>query len=417
MTQILFRGASVLDVTAGVLLEGNEVLVEGNRIKEVSDRPIRAASDAVVQLHGRVLMPGLIDAHVHIYLSELNLTLMADMPASYVVARSGPTMRAMLERGFTSVRDNGGADWGIREAVNSGVLAGPRLFIAGRVISQTGGHGDYRSRTVSGAQSCTCCSGLDMFAHVVDGVPAVLHAARDELRKGADHIKIMISGGVASPHDPLESLQFTDDEIRAAVQAAGSWGKYTAAHAYSAPAIRRGVECGVRSIEHANLIDECTAKFVAEHHAFVIPTLVTYDSMARRGRDLGLSDKTLEKNRKVLEAGLHSLEICKAAGVELGFGTDLLGPLQEDQSREFLIRAEALSPVEVIRSATVTNARLMGKESEIGAIRPGALADLLVVEGNPLKDLNVLQDQGAHISMIMKGGVFYKSCASLGARL
>ena len=411
MTQILFRGGSVLDAAAGVLLEGHDVLVEGDRIKEVSDRSIRATNAAVIQLHGRVLMPGLIDAHVHIYLSELNLTLMSGIPVSYVVARSGPAMRAMLDRGFTSVRDNGGADWGIREAVNSGVLDGPRLFIAGRVISQTGGHGDYRSRTVSDSQPCNCCSGLDMFAHVVDGVPAVLHAAREELRKGADHIKIMISGGVASPHDPLESLQFTDDEIKAAVQAAESWGKYTVAHAYSAPAIRRGVECGVRSIEHGNLIDECTAKFVAEHHAFVVPTLVTYDSMARRGRELGLPEKTLEKNKKVLEAGLRSLEICKAAGVELGFGTDLLGPLQQDQSREFLIRAEVLSPVEIIRSATVTNARLMGKENELGVIRPAALADLLVVEGNPFKDLNVLQDQGAHILMIMKGGVFYKNCA------
>jgi imidazolonepropionase-like amidohydrolase len=213
----------------------------------------------------------------------------------------------------------------------------------------------------------------------------------------------------------LDSLQFTEEEIRAAVQAADSWGKYTAAHAYSAAAIRRGVLCGVRSIEHGNLIDEDTAQVVAEHHAFVVPTLVTYESMSRRGRELGLSEGTLQKNKKVLEAGLRSLEICKAAGVELGFGTDLLGPLQNDQSREFLIRAEALSPVEVIRSATVTNARLLGKEGELGVIQPGALADLLVVEGNPFEDLNVLQDQGAHISMIMKGGSFYKRCASLAA--
>jgi imidazolonepropionase-like amidohydrolase len=415
VSQILFRGASVLDPTAGVLLEGHEVLIEDDRIIEVSDRPIRAPKANVIQLHGQTLMPGLIDAHVHLYLSELNLTLMSGIPVSYAVARSGPAMRAMLNRGFTSVRDNGGADWGLREAVNTGVLEGPRLFIAGRVISQTGGHGDLRSRTISESSPCQCCSGLDMFAHIVDGVPEVLHVTREELRKGADHIKIMISGGVASPHDPLDSLQFTEEEIRAAVQAADSWGKYTAAHAYSAAAIRRGVLCGVRSIEHGNLIDEDTAQVVAEHHAFVVPTLVTYESMSRRGRELGLSEGTLQKNKKVLEAGLRSLEICKAAGVELGFGTDLLGPLQNDQSREFLIRAEALSPVEVIRSATVTNARLLGKEGELGVIQPGALADLLAVEGNPFEDLNVLQDQGAHISMIMKGGSFYKRCASLAA--
>jgi imidazolonepropionase-like amidohydrolase len=328
VTQILFRGGSVLDADAGVLLEGHDVLVEEDRIKEVSDRPIHAANAAVVPLRGRVLMPGLIDAHVHIFLSELNLAVMAGLPASYFAARSGPAMRAMLDRGFTSVRDNGGADWGIREAVNSGILEGPRLFLAGRVLSQTGGHGDFRSRTLSESQFCNCCSGLDLFAHIVDGVPAVLRAAREELRKGADHIKIMISGGVASPYDPLESLQFTEDEIKAAVQAAESWGRYAAAHAYSSAAIQRGVKCGVRSIEHGNLIDEGTARMVAEHHAFVVPTLVTYDSMAREGRKLGLSEGSLAKNKKVLDAGLRSLEICKGAGVELGFGTDLLGPLQ-----------------------------------------------------------------------------------------
>ena len=214
----------MLDANAGVLLEGHEVLVEDDRIKEVSDRPIHAAHAAVTHLQGCVLMPGLIDAHVHIFLSELDLTRMAGLPATYVAARSGPAMRAMFARGFTTVRDNGGADWGIRQAVDSAIMHGPRLFIAGRVISQTGGHDDFRSRTDAGVQFCSCCSGLDLFAHVVDGVPAVLHAAREELRKGADHIKIMISGGVASPHDPLESLQFTEEEIKAAVQAGRGMG-------------------------------------------------------------------------------------------------------------------------------------------------------------------------------------------------
>jgi imidazolonepropionase-like amidohydrolase len=228
------------------------------------------------------------------------------------------------------------------------------------------------------------------------------------LRKGADHIKIMISGGVASPYDPLESLQFTEEEIKAAVDSATNWGKYVAAHAYSAPAIRRGVECGVRSIEHGNLVDESTATLMAERGAFVVPTLVTYDSMARRGRELGLSPSTLEKNKKVLECGLRSLEIFKSAGVEMGFGSDLLGILQPDQSREFLLRSEVLSPAEVIRSATITNARLLGREAELGIIRPGALADMLVVQGNPLQDLEVLQNQGASMPVIIQGGRFVK---------
>ena len=409
MTKFLFRGGSVLDVSAGVLLDGYQVLVEGNRIKEVSDQPIRTADPFVVDLRGRVLMPGLIDAHVHIYLSELDLTLIEDIPVTLAVAQAGPVLRAMLERGFTTVRDAGGADWGIREAVDSGILPGPRLLISGRVISQTGGHADFRSRTNGeNSNGCNCGNVLEMFAHLVDGVPSVLHAVREELRKGADHIKIMISGGVASPNDPLEGLQFTEEEIRAAVQTAEASGKYALAHAYSAAAIRRGVACGVRTIEHGNLIDECTARFVAERKSFVVPTLVTYDSMDRRGRDLGLPAKNLEKNKKVLSAGLRSLEICKAAGVEMGFGTDLLGVLRADQSREFLILAQVLSPAEVLRSATVTNARLLGKESEIGQIKAGALADLLIIDGNPLKDLNLLQDEGAHISAIMKNGEFFK---------
>lgn len=408
MTQFVFRGGSVLDAEAGMLLESHEVLVEGDRIKEVSDRPIHASNATEIKLHGQVLMPGLIDAHAHICLSELNLAKLSERPLSYVVACSARSLRELLDRGFTTVRDNGGADWGIKEAVNDGLFAGPRLFIAGRTLSQTGGHGDFRSRTDSNSEQCSCSTALGMLSQIVDGVPEVLRAAREELRKGSDHIKLMISGGVSSPHDPLESLQFTEEEIKAAVQVAESWGKYTAAHAYSAAAIRRGVQCGVRSIEHGNLIDESTAKLVAEHKAFVVPTLVTYDSMARCGRELGLSEKALEKNRKVLAAGLHSLEICKAAGIELGFGTDLLGPLQEDQSREFLIRAEVLPAAEVIRSATVINARLLGCEHELGAIRPGAMADLLVVNGNPLGDLGLLQNQGEHLSMIMKGGVFHK---------
>jgi imidazolonepropionase-like amidohydrolase len=408
LTSILFRGGAVLDTQAGILLEGHEVLVENDRIMEVSDRPIRSGDATVVDLQGQTLMPGLIDAHVHIYLSELDLTRLAEIPTSLTVARAAPILRGMLDRGFTSVRDNGGADWGIREAVNSNILAGPRLFIAGRVLSQTGGHGDYRSRTVGSSPAGHCCSGLGMFADVVDGTPAVLQAAREQLRKGADHIKIMISGGVASPYDPLESLQFTEEEIKAAVDSATNWGKYVAAHAYSAPAIRRGVECGVRSIEHGNLVDESTARLMAERGAFVVPTLVTYDSMSRRGRELGLSPSTLEKNKKVLDCGLRSLEIFKSAGVQMGFGSDLLGVLQPDQSREFLLRSEVLSPAEVIRSATTTNARLLGREAELGIIRPGALADMLVVQGNPLEDLEVLQNQGASMPVIIQGGRFVK---------
>ncbi|HEV2545731.1 MAG TPA: amidohydrolase family protein [Stellaceae bacterium] len=408
MGLLLFRRCNLLDPRSGEYQPNSEILVEGELIREVSDRPIRPAAADTIDVGGRTVLPGLIDAHIHVYLSEVNLHLLRDVPITLMAGRAATLMRAMLDRGFTTVRDTGGADFGIREAVEAGHLAGPRLFIAGQAISQTGGHGDFRSRA-AGPETCACCSGVGLVSRIVDGVPEMLRAVRDELRKGADHIKLMVSGGVASPNDPLDSLQFTEDEIRAAVGEAQAWKRYVCAHAYGADAIARAVRCGVRSIEHGNLIDRDTARLMSERGAFIVPTLVTYDAMRRRGDEFGLPPVSQEKNKIVLEAGLRSLEICQAAGVPIGFGTDLLGPLQVEQSREFLIRAEAMSPLEIIRSATIVNARLLQREGKLGVIAPGALADLLVVEGDPLKDLNRLQNAGAHLLAIMKGGRFHKN--------
>ncbi|HZS82253.1 MAG TPA: amidohydrolase family protein [Stellaceae bacterium] len=408
MGMLLFRRCNLLDPGSGEYRPNSEILIEGERIREVSERAIRSESAAVVDVGGRTVMPGLIDAHIHVYLSEVNLHLLEDVPLTLMAGRAATLMRAMLDRGFTTVRDTGGADFGIREAVETGHLVGPRLFIAGQGISQTGGHGDFRSRT-AGPQTCACCSGVSLISRIVDGVPEMLRAVRDELRKGADHIKLMVSGGVASPNDPLDSLQFTEAEIAAAVGEARAWKRYVCAHAYGADAIARAVACGVRSIEHGNLIDEPTARLMREKGAFIVPTLVAYDAMRRRGHEFGLPPVSQEKNKIVLEAGLRSLELCQAAGVPIGFGSDLLGQLQTDQSREFLIRAEAMSPLEIIRSATLVNARLLQREGELGVIAPGAFADLLVLDGDPLKDLGLLQDQGAHLRAIVKGGAFHKN--------
>jgi imidazolonepropionase-like amidohydrolase len=245
-------------------------------------------------------------------------------------------------------------------------------------------------------------------SRIADGVPEMLKAVRDELRKGADQIKLMVSGGVASQSDPLESLQFRVDEIEAAVEQATSWGTYVMAHAYSAAAIGRAVDCGVRTIEHGNLVDEAVARRMAERGAYIVPTLVTYECLQRRGPDYGLTPYSLQKNEIVLEAGLRSLELCRAAGVRIGFGTDLLGALQDEQCREFTIRAEAMPPHEVIRSATIVNAEIVRREGELGELVPGAYADLLVVDGDPYRDLGVLQNQGERIAGIMKDGRWYK---------
>jgi len=275
-TSYLFHGGRVLDPRHDALLEGIEVLIEGERIKEVADHPNTTAVPTRVDLRGRTLMPGLIDAHVHLLLAEVNLHLLEGVPLTLLAAKGATSAKAMLMRGFTTVRDTGGADFGMKQAFDIGLFDGPRLFISGMPISQTGGHGDFRRPTQT-AFECACCSGVAFAARIADGVPDMLRAVRDELRKGADQIKLMVSGGVASQADPLEGLQFRVDEIEAAVEEATRWGTYVCAHAYAAEAIRRAVSAGVRTIEHGNLIDEPTAQLMAERQAYLVPTLVTYD--------------------------------------------------------------------------------------------------------------------------------------------
>jgi imidazolonepropionase-like amidohydrolase len=408
MSSFLFSGGRLLDPRRGELLDGVEVLIEGERVKEISDRPIKSAGATRVELAGRTLMPGLIDAHLHVFLNEVNIGVLDAVPLTLLAINGSLALKASLMRGFTSVRDTAGGDFGIKAAVEQGLIEAPRLFISGQALSQTGGHGDFRKRTQR-ALGCDCCSGLAYTARIADGVPEVIKATRDELRKGADFIKIMVSGGVASQADPLDSLQYRMDEIQAAVEEATNWGKYVAAHAYSSQAVMRAVTAGVRTIEHGNLIDEPTAATMARKGAFLVPTLIAYDSMRRRGREYGLSEYSLQKNEVVLAAGLRSVELARNAGVKIGFGTDLLGQLQNDQCREFLIRAELMKPAEIIYSATIVNAEILQRAGELGELVPGAFADLIVIDGDPLADLNLFQDEGRHLSAIMKGGRFYKN--------
>jgi imidazolonepropionase-like amidohydrolase len=408
MAVIIFANAAVVDGTRSEPRESHHVLVEGDRIKEVSDRPISCAGATTMDLAGRFLMPGLIDAHVHVIAVDAALARLAEQPLTLVSLRAGKVLEGMLARGFTTVRDAGGADGGLAEAVAQGLVRGPRLFPSGQALSQTGGHGDLRPRTRSVA-SCACCEYGAGLARIADGVDECRRAARDELRKGATQIKIMASGGVASPYDPIWNLQYSDEEMRAIVAEAHAWHTYVLAHAYTPEAIRRAIENGVRSIEHANLIDAATAALVAASGGFVVPTLVTYDALHRFGRELGLAEASLAKLVDVREAGLRSLEILQQAGVKIGYGTDLLGPMHQHQSREFVLRAEAMSPFEVIRSATLVNAELLNRSGELGVIAPGACADLIAVDGNPLRDISLLDGQGEHLSVIMKDGVLYKS--------
>lgn len=408
MVQLLFRNFRMLEPEVGELQDGFELLVEGETIRECSDRPIKAAGAQAIDCGGRTLMPGLIDCHVHVFLSEVNIRFLEAVPLTLMTARAVELMRGMIDRGFTTVRDTGGADWGIKTAVEQGHVPGPRLFIAGQAIGPTGGHSDTRRRTDYGTR-CHCCNAMAYSMTVSDGVSEVRKAAREQMRQGADHVKLMMSGGVASPYDPLDSLQFSPDEVAAAVEEAHAFGRYVCAHAYSPEAITRAANAGVRTIEHGNLIDEPAAKLMAEKGMILIANLVAYYAMRERAAEYGMSSDMLHKNDLVIDGGLRSLEICKRAGVPVAYGSDLLGALQVEQSREFLLRRDVVAPIEIIRSATAIGAKVLRHEGRLGTLKAGAFADLLLIDGDPLKDLGLFQEQGRHLSVIMKGGRFHKN--------
>jgi imidazolonepropionase-like amidohydrolase len=407
MPQLHFKNFRLLEPAHGEVRGGYELLIEGERVRELSDRPIASRDAEVIDCGGRTLMPGLIDCHVHVIHSEVNIRFLEAMPLTLLTARASLRLRAMLDRGFTTVRDTGGADWGIKTALAQDFLVGPRLFIAGMSIGPTGGHADGRRRT-DDADGCACCNGLKFKSAVADGTDEVRKAAREQMRQGADHVKIMMSGGVASPYDPLDSLQFCEGEVAAVVEEAHAFGRYVCAHAYSAEAITRAARLGVRTIEHGNLIDDAAAELMASKGMFLVANLVTYYAMKDRAQKFGMSAESLAKNEIVLEGGLKSLEICKRHGVPVAYGSDLLGELHWDQSREFSLRREVVSPIEIIRSATTIAAQILRLEGKVGTLMEGAWADLLLVDGDPLADLALLEDQGRHLSIIMKAGRFHK---------
>lgn len=409
MSTVLIKNARILDTLQDQPGESADILIADGDIKELHTTGVKPLNaNHVIDAGGRYAMPGLIDCHAHPFLADTNIARLKDVPPTLMAARAVNIMRAMLMRGFTSIRDAGGGDWGIKAAVEEGEIDGPRMFISGRALSQTGGHGDSRSLTDE-TDSCQCTNALAYTGIVVDGVDGVRKATREQLRRGADQIKIFVSGGVSSPHDPLECDQYSREEIRVIVEEATRRHTYVMAHAYQASAIKIAIEEGVRTIEHGNLIDEQAARLVAQKDAYVVPTLVTYTVLEEDGRESGWSEAMLEKLAIVKEAGLNSIEICKRAGVKLGLGTDLLGDAFGHQSREFLIRSEVESPREVLHSATRINAEILNRSGRLGEISEGAAADILLVDRNPYGDLGVLQEQGAHMPMIMKAGKVYKN--------
>jgi imidazolonepropionase-like amidohydrolase len=404
MSAIIFENCTLLDVEQGQMLPDRSIMVEGERIREVADRPIRLADAQRIDVHGRTLMPGLCDAHVHVTQLSSNLQALRHAAPSYVSAQASVVMRDMLRRGFTTVRDAGGADYGLADAVAEGLFEGPRLLFSGHALTQTGGHGDMRPRGEDRIDFCPACVGRS--GRICDGVDEVRRAARDELRKGASQIKLMVSGGVASPLDRIDSTQFSLDEIRAAVEEAEAQHRYVMAHAYTPQAINRALESGVRSIEHGSLLDEPTAEHIVRRNAFLVPTIVVLRAMVKHGESIGLPDVFRAKAAEVEMFAIRGLEIAMRAGVRMAFGSDLFGPMLSCQSDEFGIRSEVQKPIDVIRSATLHAAELFNMTGQIGVIAPGAYADVLVVDGDPVTDINLLQEQGKHLDIIMKDGRF-----------
>ena len=391
-------GGSVLDVEAGTPIEG-PVHLAGERVlafgPEAAGLP---AAERTIDVRGRTVLPGLIDAHFHAYAIGFDLGAIEAAPMSYVAHHAARRLQRALRRGFTTVRDPAGGDAGLALALEERLIEGPRYLHTGPVLTQTGGHGDHRGALDT---SGTCCGHM---GEVVDGPDAMRRAARERFRQGAHAIKIMTSGGVVSPVDPIRVPQYSAEEIRAVTDEAARRGSYVAAHAYSPEAIVHSIVNGVRSIEHGNLLDAATATLMARHEELLVPTLIAYDAIHRRGADIGMSRVALDKNREVLDAGQHAVELAVAAGVTIGFGSDLMGDLEVDQLLGLRLQAEVLGVLDTLRAATLGNATLIGR-ADLGRIAVGGPADLLVLDGDPLADPTLLWEDRAVPRLVVRAGV------------
>ncbi|MGD9711634.1 MAG: amidohydrolase family protein [Thermomicrobiales bacterium] len=404
---LVIRNATLFDGVSEELRPDCSIIAENGTIREIRDGTPDTALEDVRQIDagGRFVMPGLIDAHFHSYGIELNPALVDRVKPELRGLHAKRILEGALSRGFTTIRDAAGGDIALSTALALGLIDGPRFFFPGLAVSQTGGHGDLRAADHYDACPCAYCGSMSV---VADGPEEVRKIVREQLRTGATHVKLFVSGGVLSPTDPIWMNQFADEEIQVAVAEAETRRAYVMAHAHTNEAVLRCIANGVRSVEHATLVEESGAKAIAEANAFVVPTLAIGDTMLREGAAMGLPQSMIDKLKGVLDASTHSLDRLRAANAKIGFGTDLLGKLMPQQSIEFRLRREVCQPIEILRAATSTNAALLQMEGKLGTIAPGAFADILIIEGSPLDDITILEDHD-NIRTIVRDGKVCKN--------
>ena len=407
---VLIKNAHIFDGHSPDLTGRTNILLADGEIKEISIGNVSPGKHHVIDAEGCTVMPGLIDNHIHVSVPTLDTTALSRMPETYIAQYANVFLNATLERGFTTIRDIGGGDVGIARAIDHGLVRAPRFYYAGKIMSQTGGHGDMRPgwEVDTSDQLCSCGNYSTNLTRIVDDPYEMRRAVRDELRKGSHCIKIMGSGGVVSPNDPLHHTQFTEAEICAAVDECKRQETYVSAHCHPTEAVRRCVEFGVRCIEHATLIDKETADYVASQGAYVVPTFAVLNALYEEGAKYGLPPVSQEKIRLIYAQAMNGLEIMRDAGVKMGLGTDLLGAQHVRQCTEFAIRKEVFTPFEILHQATAVNAEILMEPDRLGCIREGAFADLLVVNGNPLEDISLLEQNGAALAVIIRKGEIVK---------
>jgi imidazolonepropionase-like amidohydrolase len=401
--------ARIIDCTGADPFENGAVIIEGQRIKEVvSGAAGRLPDDGqIIDCKGHTLLPGLIDAHVHVGSVDPTFTdQQRKYFPSYLIIKSLKIIKETLDQGFTAARDAGGADPGFRQAIAEGLIPGPRLFVCGRILSQTGGHADGRLPTET-YRPVEHAAGT--MSGVYDGVDAVRRASREQLRQGVDHLKVMAGGGAMSPADEIDTAQYSLDELKAIVFEAENAGKYVAAHCYSDRSIKHCIQAGVRTIEHGNLMTESAARVIREAGAYLVPTMVTYEMIAKLGSSFGVPENNIRKINQAREKAMAALEIAFRAGVSIGSGSDLLGPMQIYKGKELELQAQVMGPMGALLATTKTNSEIIRQENNLGTIEAGKLADLILIKGDPLKDISVIKDYGSNILLIIQGGRIYKN--------